>query len=93
MKTKYIIRLLLLALVTFAIPATAPTASAAFGIGISVGFAPPALPIYAQPICPGDGYIWTPGYWAYANSGYYWAAAVISGTADTGARTSAFMAA
>ena len=72
MKTKYIIRLLLLALITFAIPATAPTASAAFGIGISVGFAPPALPIYAQPICPGDGYIWTPGYWAYANSGYYW---------------------
>jgi YXWGXW repeat-containing protein len=72
MKTKYIIRLLLLALITFAIPATAPTASAAFGIGISVGFAPPALPIYAQPICPGDGYLWTPGYWAYADSGYYW---------------------
>ena len=71
-KTKYIVRLLLLALVTFAIPATAPTASAAFGIGISVGFAPPALPIYSQPLCPGDGYIWTPGYWAYADSGYYW---------------------
>jgi WXXGXW repeat (2 copies) len=34
-------------------------------IGISVSFGPPALPIYEQPICPGDGYIWTPGYWAW----------------------------
>jgi hypothetical protein len=49
----------------------APAASFA-GIFISVGFAPPALPVYAQPICPGDGYLWTPGYWAYAPSGYYW---------------------
>ena len=72
MRTKYIVRLLLLALVMFAIPATVPTASASFGIGISVGIAPPPLPVYAQPICPGDGYIWTPGYWAYADSGYYW---------------------
>ena len=54
MRTKYIVRMLLLALVTFAIPATAPTASAGFGVGISVGFAPPPLPVYAQPICPGD---------------------------------------
>ncbi|ADW67368.1 YXWGXW repeat-containing protein [Granulicella tundricola] len=49
----------------------APAVSHA-GIFISVGFAPPALPVYAQPICPGDGYLWTPGYWAYAPSGYYW---------------------
>jgi hypothetical protein len=34
--------------------------------------APPALPDYSQPPCPGDGYIWTPGYWGYASSGYYW---------------------
>jgi WXXGXW repeat (2 copies) len=39
---------------------------------LSVGFAPPALPVYAQPICPGDGYIWTPGYWAYGPDGYFW---------------------
>lgn len=45
----------------------------AFGsVFISVGFAPPVLPVYTQPICPGDGYIWTPGYWAYADAGYYW---------------------
>jgi hypothetical protein len=33
---------------------------------------PPPLPDYDQPPCPGDGYIWTPGYWAYAPTGYYW---------------------
>jgi hypothetical protein len=35
---------------------------------------PPALPVYEQPICPGDGYLWTPGYWAYDDSvsDYYW---------------------
>jgi hypothetical protein len=28
--------------------------------------------VYAQPICPGPGYIWTPGYWAYGDDDYYW---------------------
>jgi len=42
-------------------------------IGISVGFGPPLLPIYEQPICPADGYLWAPGYWAYDYAGgYYW---------------------
>jgi hypothetical protein len=40
---------------------------------VSVSFGPPALPIYEQPICPGDGYLWAPGYWAYdPDDGYYW---------------------
>jgi hypothetical protein len=30
------------------------------------------LPDYEQPEDPGDGYIWTPGYWNYASAGYYW---------------------
>lgn len=47
-------------------------ASAFAGIGVSITIAPPALPVYAQPVCPGDGYIWTPGYWAYGPDGYYW---------------------
>jgi hypothetical protein len=51
---------------------SAPKAQAEFGISISVGFAPPALPVYALPPIPGDGYIWTPGYWAYGDAGYYW---------------------
>src|ERR1700691_3605644 len=33
---------------------------------------PPELPDYDQPPCPGDNYIWTPGYWSYAQAGYYW---------------------
>src|SRR6202451_2772124 len=33
---------------------------------------PPPLPEYSQPDCPGDGYLWTPGYWSYAPQGYYW---------------------
>ena len=33
---------------------------------------PPPLPEYSQPECPGDGYLWTPGYWSYAPEGYYW---------------------
>jgi Skp family chaperone for outer membrane proteins len=42
-------------------------------IAISVSFGPPPLPVYAQPLCPEDGYLWTPGYWAYDNYfGYYW---------------------
>lgn len=43
------------------------------GVGISVRFGPPALPIYAQPLCPGPGYYWTPGYWGWNDDGgYYW---------------------
>ncbi|MGP8253566.1 MAG: hypothetical protein ACLQHF_16165 [Terracidiphilus sp.] len=34
--------------------------------------APPPLPEYVQPPCPGDGYMWEPGYWAWSPSGYYW---------------------
>jgi hypothetical protein len=40
---------------------------------VSVRIGPPALPIYAQPICPGPGYYWTPGYWGWNDDGgYYW---------------------
>jgi hypothetical protein len=43
-------------------------------IGVAVSIGPPALPVYEQPICPGDGYLWTPGYWAYDydDADYYW---------------------
>jgi WXXGXW repeat (2 copies) len=42
------------------------------GVFISVGFAPPVLPVYEQPPCPEPGLMWTPGYWAYGEDGYYW---------------------
>ena len=48
-------------------------ASAQAEIGISVQIAPPILPYYAQPPLPELGYIWTPGYWQWAQQGgYYW---------------------
>jgi hypothetical protein len=47
--------------------------SAQIAVGVSVRVGPPALPVYAQPICPGPGYLWTPGYWAWSDDdGYYW---------------------
>ncbi len=41
---------------------------------ISVSFGPPALPVYEQPLCPGEGYLWTPGFWAWDAdyNDYYW---------------------
>ena len=50
------------------------TASAQVAVGISVRVGPPALPVYAQPICPGPNYIWTPGYWSWDpnEQQYYW---------------------
>ena len=58
----------------FAVPAALllHTPQAQAQIILQVGIAPPVLPVYAQPELPGDGYIWTPGYWAYGNEGYYW---------------------
>jgi hypothetical protein len=50
-----------------------PAASfAQIAIGVSLRIGPPALPVYAQPPVPVEGYIWTPGYWAYGDLGYYW---------------------
>lgn len=47
--------------------------SAQMAVGISVRVGPPALPVYAQPVCPGPGFFWTPGYWAWSDDdGYYW---------------------
>ncbi len=68
----------MLAAGVLAAPLTALTVSPAaaqigIGVGISVHIAPPALPVYVQPPLPAPGYIWTPGYWAYAEpAGYYW---------------------
>ena len=41
-------------------------------VAISVRIGPPVLPVYTQPPCPGDGFLWTPGYWAYGPASYYW---------------------
>jgi hypothetical protein len=61
------VRSLLFALVMLAVPVVSSAQ-----IILSIGFAPPPLPVYEQPLCPSDGYMWTPGYWAYAQEGYFW---------------------
>jgi WXXGXW repeat (2 copies) len=70
MRTTIAIRSLLF---SFVLLAFSHGAFAQISIGVSVNFGPPPLPVYEQPICPGDGYLWTPGYWAYDDDdGYYW---------------------
>jgi len=65
------VRILFLGIVVLTMSAAS---FAQIGIGISVGFGPPAIPVYEQPPCPAEGYIWTPGYWAWDNGDgdYYW---------------------
>lgn len=75
MRSANAIRLLVAAVAILALTAVLPAhATAQVAIGISVGFPPPELPVYAQPICPGEGYIWTPGYWDWDpdDEDYYW---------------------
>jgi hypothetical protein len=67
MRLLHTARLLLLALPVAAIPA--PILAQ---IAVSVGFAPPALPVYEQPICPEPNLMWTPGVWNYGPEGYFW---------------------
>jgi hypothetical protein len=64
------IRWVLLAVVVLSLSAAS---FSQIGVGISVRVGPPALPVYAQPLCPGPGYFWTPGYWGWNDDGgYYW---------------------
>ncbi|HKS81885.1 MAG TPA: hypothetical protein VJR23_10315 [Candidatus Acidoferrales bacterium] len=48
--------------------------STSAGVRVVVTIAPPPLPVYVQPACPGDGYIWVPGYWDWDEDydDYYW---------------------
>ena len=68
MHTRFV-RVLLFALVVLTM---SPASFAQISVAITIG--PPPLPVYEQPLCPGDGYLWTPGYWAYDYNvaEYYW---------------------
>src|SRR5579863_5715976 len=59
--------MMLLALLVCLLPASSKGA-----VFVSVGIAPPPLPVYVQPPCPEPGWMWMPGYWAYGPEGYYW---------------------
>ncbi len=64
MKLRHLLPAILLA----ALPLTAAHAF----VDISINVAPPVIPIYEQPLCPVEGYLWTPGYYGYGDEGYYW---------------------
>jgi len=68
MKTRFALSTIALAVL---LPLATPSWSA---VDIAVNFGPPPLPVYEQPMIPGDGYIWTPGYWAWDEDygDYYW---------------------
>ena len=55
------------------------------GVFVSVTIAPPVLPVYELPAVPGPGYVWTPGYWAWADGGYYWVPGTVGARALAGA--------
>ncbi len=46
--------------------------NAQMSIGISIGFAPPALPQYYQPEATQPNMIWQPGYWGFGQGGFFW---------------------
>lgn len=64
-----LLKLTSLLLLSFCFLMPAPSSAQ---VAVSVRIGPPALPVYTQPPCPHEGYLWTPGYWAYADAGYYW---------------------
>jgi hypothetical protein len=47
-------------------------AAPAVAVEVQASEPPPPLPVYDQPPCPEDGFLWTPGYWAFSTGGYYW---------------------
>jgi hypothetical protein len=65
----HFIRTLVVGLVLLAM-----SAAASAQVGLMITIAPPPLPVYEQPVCPEEGYIWTPGFWAYDSDidDYYW---------------------
>jgi len=74
MHLNFSIRSLTLRSLSLALVILAMSAGALAQFRVSITIAPPALPVYEQPVCPGDGYIWTPGYWYWDDDAgdYYW---------------------
>jgi hypothetical protein len=65
---------LLFALVLFALVTLATPSPSFAQFGVLISIPPPYLPVYEQPVIPGPGYLWTPGYWAWSPEygEYYW---------------------
>lgn len=66
------ISIIIFTLVAMALISLNTEAQVQVGVGVTVRVAPPPLPVYIQPPCPVEGFIWIPGYWAYGTDDYYW---------------------
>ena len=69
-----VLKRLLFATALIVVVSSAVNAQIGVGVSISARIAPPALPLYSQPPCPVNGYLWTPGYWGWNTdlADYYW---------------------
>jgi hypothetical protein len=52
--------------------ASSPGEGAGSDADLRANEAPPPLPADDQPPIPDEGYLWTPGYWAWSPGGYWW---------------------
>jgi len=52
--------------------APAPSGTPEVSVVLTASEPPPPLPVYEQPPCPEEGFLWTPGNWQYASGGYFW---------------------
>jgi hypothetical protein len=74
MHINFSLRSITLRTLALALMMLATSASSLAQFRVAITFGPPALPVYEQPLCPGEGYIWTPGYWYWDDDAqdYYW---------------------
>src|SRR6267154_189310 len=71
---KNLVKIILFIVAVTMLSVTKLHAQVSVGVSVRAGFAPPAIPVYVQPPCPVDGYLWQPGYWAWDpdEDDYYW---------------------
>jgi hypothetical protein len=69
---KFMKKIKLALILLLAVSFVAVKSDAQVSVGVSIRIAPPVIPVYVQPACPTDGYLWVPGYWGYGDDGYYW---------------------
>jgi hypothetical protein len=83
---KKLVKIIFFIVTVTALSVTAMHAQVSVGVSLRANFAPPAIPVYVQPPCPVDGYIWQPGYWAYDPDvdDYYWVPGVWVAPPDPG---------
>jgi WXXGXW repeat (2 copies) len=72
-QTSNSLRLLSACALTLGLTLVALPGDAVAQMSVTITLAPPALPVYEQPMLVQEGAIWAPGYWDYdQDNGYFW---------------------